>query len=523
MTFQTRQSQGRFAMPKMRSDRLGSKGELRFGEWCEDAGLICNKVQRDMAGWDFIVDFEQDAKSDEPLDGRKAPCSCLVQVKTINESTESVKVRLNMAERLAKDLKPSFIVVMEVREDKSFSCAYVLHIMDDYLEAILKRLRVEDEKKQRHKINKKFIHFKVSEAVRIEASSDALRASLERHAGKDMHAYANKKNEQMKTLGYGPRAHEGRFSVRMENAEQLAKLFLGEVEEVETDGIEMAETRFGIRIETVPPTKGKISIRPNPIEQCTLKFRCDGSDYPIAMSANAFMAPKPIGGKVYLMFKSELLKVPVTIADGNIDYAIYFLADEKRMTIQSLVDYATLRHALCNGQVSMEIVTSSHLRDMTLPFQKKDASEGELDYASAMLDISKDLQNLAKLSGLSSDVDFMIDDVHNSVQSLEHFSYLLETGGITHYSDESLPEGVIVSGVPIIVANKVEVGAVHFAYYGVASVSVMKEEGRTKIEIQNFSFKRAEVIGSSNDDFAAFRKKATDREGIEAQIISSVD
>ncbi len=97
------------------SDPLGAKGESRFQEICEDAGLICNKATRDRGGWDFIVEFQfEDAEEDYSLDSRTIPLSCHVQVKTLLAQNDRFKVRLSAAERLAKEIKPAFIYVFKV-------------------------------------------------------------------------------------------------------------------------------------------------------------------------------------------------------------------------------------------------------------------------------------------------------------------------------------------------------------------------------------------------------------------------
>ncbi len=56
----------------MRADQIGAKGEARFQELCEDAGLVCNKSSRDMTGWDYIVEFAFPHDSKSPLDSAKS-------------------------------------------------------------------------------------------------------------------------------------------------------------------------------------------------------------------------------------------------------------------------------------------------------------------------------------------------------------------------------------------------------------------------------------------------------------------
>lgn len=123
------------------SDELGEKGQQRFAEWCSDASLICNPSTRDRAGWDFIVDFPH-APSAMSLDHRQGPPSCRVQVKTVKAGTKSVRLRLDMAERLAKDGGPAFIV-SPVVDGFDVPAMYLWHVRGTHLATILARLRKE--------------------------------------------------------------------------------------------------------------------------------------------------------------------------------------------------------------------------------------------------------------------------------------------------------------------------------------------------------------------------------------------
>jgi hypothetical protein len=64
-----------------------------------------------------------------------------------------------MAERLAKEPKPSFIVVLEVDREKQFTDAYLVHVAGNRLEAILKRLRAEQKEDPDGALHKKHISF----------------------------------------------------------------------------------------------------------------------------------------------------------------------------------------------------------------------------------------------------------------------------------------------------------------------------------------------------------------------------
>jgi hypothetical protein len=168
------------------SDPLGAKGESRFQEICEDAGLICNKSTRDRAGWDFIVEFQFEDAEGGSLDSRAVPLSCHVQAKTLLTRSDRFKARLSAAERLAKELKPAFIYVFKV-DGTQFTEAYLIHIMDRTLEKILRRLRELRAAGKSDKVNITYISFSSArEGKKIEPTGKALQAAIQATCGLDL-------------------------------------------------------------------------------------------------------------------------------------------------------------------------------------------------------------------------------------------------------------------------------------------------------------------------------------------------
>jgi hypothetical protein len=128
----------------LNSDELGEKGEHQFGQICADAKLVCNKSTRDRTGWDYIVEFNfpNDGTTQDSLEKREKPLSCHVQVKTIWDHNDQIQMRLSSAEHLAKELKPAFVYVQKVNARLEFTGAHLIHVLDEPLAKILKRLRV---------------------------------------------------------------------------------------------------------------------------------------------------------------------------------------------------------------------------------------------------------------------------------------------------------------------------------------------------------------------------------------------
>ena len=138
----------------LNSDQLGEFGQSHFRTLCAEAGLICNEATRDRTGWDFIVEFPFPAPENMiSVDGRLIPTSCYIQVKTLWERNNTIKLRLSSLERLAKVAQPSFIYIFKVSSSCIFLDSFLIHLIDDPLGVILKKLRQEQAAGRQSEIN----------------------------------------------------------------------------------------------------------------------------------------------------------------------------------------------------------------------------------------------------------------------------------------------------------------------------------------------------------------------------------
>ena len=192
--------------PALASHMLGTMGERLFETLCARAGLVCNRSDVDLTGWDFIVEYPADHQpSHEPLDRRQAR-SCHVQLKTTAKPGR-VRMRLSAAARLAQDPRPAILVVLRTKANGDPICFYLIHLIGDQLARILKRLRVEHSKGL-FDVNHRSLSFdfaSIGERVAIDAHD--LREALARVCGDDPARYIRDKQDQLERLGYD----KGRF------------------------------------------------------------------------------------------------------------------------------------------------------------------------------------------------------------------------------------------------------------------------------------------------------------------------
>lgn len=244
------------------SEDLGEKGEHRFAELCSE--LTVNRVTRDRAGFDYIVDFRlpTDGKN---LDSRPAPVSARIQVKTHWADRDEVRLRLSAAEQLIKHSGPSFICALAAEADAdgdlSFVRMHLIHCQGEIVEQVLKRLRqAEADGKMPNAI---WLTVKLSDfGPALAVRSSALKRGLQEACAADALTYLTAKVRELKTVGFGPESKQIKVSFTG-RADDVIDAFLGLCPLDVTDIVE-SQTRFGITLplDTFPPGPAQMRIRP---------------------------------------------------------------------------------------------------------------------------------------------------------------------------------------------------------------------------------------------------------------------
>jgi hypothetical protein len=120
------------------------------------------------------------------------------------ENGNRFKMRLSAAERLAKEPKPAFVYVFKVGKDLNIASAHLVHMLDENLTRVLKRLRHEEATgTSPSRINRKYMWFQVSRCAQtIAPTGEAFRSAVLEYCGPDLDAYIEKKRKQLANLGF---------------------------------------------------------------------------------------------------------------------------------------------------------------------------------------------------------------------------------------------------------------------------------------------------------------------------------
>lgn len=453
----------------LNSDELGEKGESRFKELCADAGLICNKADRDRAGWDFIVEFPFQPQGKGALDSRPSPISCHVQVKTLWESSTSFQMRLSSAERLAKEIKPSFIVVLKVNEELKFTKCYLIHILGARLSTILKRLRLEEAKgTSANKINQKKICLRPLDSEVIELKGELLRQALEAACGGVMQEYVLKKRDQLEKLGFEGHPYEVKVSLHIPDGVGLVDMFLGLVNEIEVSNLHVYEHRFGIKLPHNSSDRARLKIEPNPFDDCSICIRGTVTPLPIVFKGQLFVPaiPNLPEDEFKALIKSEWL----TIVRSATKYSITWGSQEEQAyTPERWADYCRMMMIFASGQGEVCINALNKPINLELPVHRPSGMEDSEHY-KLLIELCEDLSSLLKRCGVISQPKMLFSEIQESWDDIESTATIFsgEATSLTFATKTSRQIDIAKRGEALL-AKGFAVGTILFAFYALAS------------------------------------------------------
>ncbi|UZD92119.1 hypothetical protein [Cognatishimia activa] len=272
------------------SDQIGRVGEDYFQLLANQAQLIVGQVNPDRIGKDRIVEFELADKNHVSFDKRPAPRSASVQIKTILKSNDRVTVSLSVAERLAKDPRPTFICIIRVDDEFEVVDMFLVHLLDAQLEKILKRLR-QEYSEGNEKLHKASTSFTIADGIEVKRTAKGLKSAFSSIIPEDMENYSKEKFHQIENLGFDATSFlTSNITFSNLTTQDFVDGMLG-LKKLDVVSLEVLEERFGIKLplemtQEVPngpgvlevkptsSTKGVVSLR-NTAQDLEAKIECD--------------------------------------------------------------------------------------------------------------------------------------------------------------------------------------------------------------------------------------------------------
>lgn len=275
---------------------LGQLAEDTLRLWISGkSSITLNEVRKDKEGWDVLLEFPF-LEPDEgmPWDTAAPRIQCFLQVKGKDIKSQKQKqrdVKLNNWQKLIYTPLPAFFLVYEYDGD-SLQQAYILHVNDNWMEKVLRRLRMtrKGDSVPLHKKNVA-LSWNINDSLN-ELNADSLILKMIDFIGDDFDAYIISKQEKRKELGLDApfliNVTNMEYSSEEEMYKELVDFSIGKSEKLPTNSITIQkDVRFGTPAETEDRGEGIISISPTgtPID---LIFRNKSGSTKVAFSATAY-------------------------------------------------------------------------------------------------------------------------------------------------------------------------------------------------------------------------------------------
>ena len=386
-------------------------------------------------------------------------------------------MRLSSAERIAKEIKPTFIYVFRTEDCVTFEESFLIHLLDEPLATILKRLRVEEARGDYSAINKKDISMSPARhGIRIPPTGQALRAALEQACGRSLHAYTAPKKEQLQRRGFEPLPYKATLRFRQsQDLDELVDVFLGLKRQVEIDHLHGFEVRFGIplSLRQFTPDTQLIDIDPYPVDSCTITVRNEKLPLPSVFKGEIFVPaiPNLPMRALKVLVRSQLFSLLMT-PRGDVSFEFPADIRSQKRAPESWIDIARLLMGLAFGKAKIEI------RPRELPTQwyseisiEDPISDLDPIRCQGWLNLCERLSHLFKLAGVSPDVGVRIQDIEEKAEEILKASAGLTGQGVHLSFTTETPKGLdLNTPLRACFVSYVDVGDVLLAHYVVAEL-----------------------------------------------------
>lgn len=273
---------------------LGLMGESTFSLWCAEVGLIPNGSQIDKTGWDFFVEFPFNSDL-SPLEIHKPAFECKVQVKATDKNDRKLSITLSNLRRLITAQMPAFFVFIEFDKKEVAQRAYMVHVDNELISKVLKRLHEIEQSDQDNNFNKRTMTIYYDDSNLLETSNgNTLKNCFLRYIGNDISEYISNKKAHLESTGYEDGFAQLTFTTEgEENLKSLIDVSLG-IEEVEIAKFRGVDARFGILSKNplFNSNGGKLAM-PNlkPTAEGKIRFKEDRLSVGLSFECKFYISP----------------------------------------------------------------------------------------------------------------------------------------------------------------------------------------------------------------------------------------
>lgn len=326
---------------------LGQLGESTFAMWCAQVGLIANGSAIDKTGWDYYVEFPISSNI-TTHELHKSAFECKVQVKATDKQNRKLPITISNLRRMATVQMPAFYIFLEFDGTNEVQNAFVLHVDNELVYKILKKIHQIEQNEENKNLNKKTMTFTYSEQHRLDKlNGESLKKNLLKYMGESYSDYIANKNKYLKECGFEDGCGTVQFSIGGEDGiRRIIDVSLGLEEDLDVQNLTNIEKRFGIpsknsifempnaklSLGMLPPKKGKIRFKEDHLSS-GLVFDIDFYSSPFSFKEfRKFAKFRLIGDFFDMTFEPYI---------GKSNYS-FTLGDDRRFELKKLKDAIAL-------------------------------------------------------------------------------------------------------------------------------------------------------------------------------------
>lgn len=501
---------------------LGDLGEDHFSKLCDLSGLTANKALRDRTGWDFVVQFPaSDGDARQGYDLRPGSPTCLVQVKTVTRPIKGIGLRLSMAERLVKEALPAFVCVVRLDPQYRVVETLLVHVLDEALAQILKRLRKEFAARAPN-LNRKTILLRLPQLpVVVSEIPGAMAIAMSRACGADSQAYAQRKKLQLESVGFpiNPYSITGKICGTLE---EVVDLFLGLRDSATIKDVTIHEDRFGIRLLNGPPIdSGRLEVEPSPVDECVLSLHFENEE-PIAFDLTVYAPGIPGLPEKHqkLLLKGRLFSFVVQGKTWN------FISNHGRGSAppEEWWRFWRLCRAFVTREGAMRVVARKRNVNVFGPFRGtfEGFTSDECQYFGA---IAREFDRLLRAAGAPMDVSVSLTELIKHSKHIRFVSALLEkpdTPATMSFVAERIADCAIKSGA-IIYLDRIRVGCSMLGYWMTSQIDIREDGNEVRGTLGDFSRPEFRFLKAEEEwpDFQAHATRVTGIDTVMGNAISA--
>jgi hypothetical protein len=331
--------------------RLPRFAELRLQSICAEVGALCQEVDEDESGWDFLIEFEHETHPG-PADTHPAKKKAFVQVKSAERHRLTDRVTLSNALRAAQSRQPWFIVLMVRSETEGEAVkVYATHVWEQLIHDTLKAVRLAEN--QQIPLNKRDIVINFDERTPdgnlvtwMSATIDAIGAD-----------YEQKKKEIYEGVGYESGYGVGNLSIEASSTDEISRNFLGLGEGLTVKQFSFTPARFGLQAVTpqIDVSAGKIHISPTSVADCEVRFRSMDAAEPVIAPGKVYTTGfpgKPVEEQAF-RFSGDFFEM-IWVPKGRSSFETN-LKPGLKASLQAIEDFATISSWTRGAPVDVQV------------------------------------------------------------------------------------------------------------------------------------------------------------------------